>query len=215
MASSLLGNGAIAAGWIGDGATASNDFHSALLTASVYQPPVILNIVNNQWAISTYTGVAAGASATYAERARGYGLPALRVDGNDYLAVAAVSRWAVERVRAGFGPVVIEWFTYRAAAHSTSDDPAAYRPKDEAKAWPLGDPVDRLKRYLISQGVWSDAQHAQKEAEILQEVSEVQREVEAHGTFVNPQPRFPAEMFRGVYAELPDHLRRQRQDLGR
>lgn len=214
MASALLGNGTIAAGWIGDGATASNDFHSALLTASVYQPPVILNIVNNQWAISTYTGVAAGASATYAERARGYGIPALRVDGNDYLAVAAVSKWAVERVRGGFGPIVIEWFTYRAAAHSTSDDPTAYRPKDEAKAWPLGDPVDRLRRYLIQQGRWSDEQHAQKEAEILQEVSEIQREVEAHGTFVDPRPRSPAEMFRGVYADLPDHLRRQRQELG-
>lgn len=214
MASSLLGNGTIAAGWIGDGATASNDFHGGLLTASVYLPPVILNIVNNQWAISTYTGVAAGASATYAERARGYGIPALRVDGNDYLAVAAVSKWAVERVRGGHGPVVIEWFTYRAAAHSTSDDPTAYRPKDEARAWPLGDPIERLKRYLIAQGRWSTEQHTQKEAEILQEVSDIQREVESHGTFVNPQPRSPAEMFRGVYADLPDHLRRQRQELG-
>lgn len=213
MASALLGNGSIAAGWIGDGATASNDFHSALLTASVYQPPVVLNIVNNQWAISTYTGVAAGASATYAERARGYGIPALRVDGNDYLAVAAVSKWAIERVRGGYGPVVIEWFTYRAAAHSTSDDPTAYRPKDEAKAWPLGDPIDRLKSYLIAQGFWSEEQHTQKEAEILQEVSEVQREVEAHGTFINPQPRLPTDMFRGVYADLPDHLRRQQQEL--
>lgn len=85
MASALLGNGTIAAGWIGDGATASNDFHSALLTALVYQPPVIPNTVNNQWAISTYAGVAAGASATYAERARGYGIPALRVDGTTIL----------------------------------------------------------------------------------------------------------------------------------
>jgi 2-oxoisovalerate dehydrogenase E1 component alpha subunit len=214
MANALSGNGKIAAGWIGDGATASNDFHSALLTASVYQPPVILNIVNNQWAISTYTGVAAGASRTYAERARGYGIPALRVDGNDFLAVVAVSRWAVQRTRNGHGPVAIEWFTYRAAAHSTSDDPTAYRPKDEASAWPLGDPVDRLKAHLIGKGEWSEQQHSQKQAELLDEIIAVQKEVENHGTLLKPTPRSPARIFDGVYAELPDHLRRQRQEMG-
>lgn len=214
MANALRGNGLIAAAWIGDGATASNDFHSALLSASVYQPPVIFNIVNNQWAISTYTGVAAGASRTYAERARGYGIPALRVDGNDYLAVAAVSRWAVQRARAGHGPVAIEWFTYRVAAHSTSDDPSAYRPKDEAAAWPLGDPLERLKSYLIARGEWSEQHHAQKQAELFDEIVAVQKEVETHGTFLKPQPFSPAKIFEGVYAELPDHLRRQRQQMG-
>lgn len=214
MANALSDNGEIAAGWIGDGATASNDFHSGLLSASVYQPPVILNIVNNQWAISTYTGVAAGASRTYAERARGYGIPALRVDGNDYLAVTAVSRWAIERVRGGFGPVAIEWFTYRVAAHSTSDDPSAYRPKEEAAAWPLGDPVERLKDHLVGIGAWSEQRHSQKQAELFDEVVAVQKEVESHGTFVKPRPFSPAKIFDGVYADLPDHLRRQRQDMG-
>ncbi|SMX29212.1 2-oxoisovalerate dehydrogenase subunit alpha [Pelagimonas phthalicica] len=214
MANALSGNGQIAAGWIGDGATASNDFHAALLSASVYRPPVILNIVNNQWAISTYTGVATGGSRTYASRARGYGIPALRVDGNDYLAVAAVSKWAVERTRSGHGPVAIEWFTYRVAAHSTSDDPSAYRPKDEAKAWPLGDPVERLKAHLILQGAWSEARHVQAEAEILDQVTAVQKDVEAHGTFVTPKPTSPATIFKGVYAEMPEHLRRQRQEMG-
>jgi len=213
MANALRGNGQIAAGWIGDGATASNDFHGALLSASVYQPPVILNIVNNQWAISTYTGIAAGASRTYAERARGYGIPALRVDGNDYLAVAAVSRWAVERTRRGHGPVAIEWFTYRVAAHSTSDDPTAYRPNDEAMAWPLGDPIERLKQYLIREDQWSEAQHVQKQAEILEEVIAVQKAVEAHGTFVKPRPLPPARIFEGVFAEMPEHLVRQRREL--
>jgi len=214
MANALSGSDRIAAGWIGDGATASNDFHSALLSASVYQPPVIFNIVNNQWAISTYTGVAAGASRTYAQRALGYGIPALRVDGNDYLAVAAVSRWAIARARAGLGPVAIEWFTYRVAAHSTSDDPSAYRPKAEAEAWPLGDPVERLKHFLVGRGLWSDEQHAQKEAEILDSVIEIQKEVEARGTFLDPRPASPAKMFDGVYAEMPPHLWRQRQELG-
>ncbi|HUD92930.1 thiamine pyrophosphate-dependent enzyme [Sphingobium sp.] len=214
MANALSGNGKIAAGWIGDGATASNDFHSALLSASVYQPPVILNIVNNQWAISTYTGVATGASRTYAERARGYGIPVLRVDGNDYLAVAAVSRWAVERTRAGHGPIAIEWFTYRVAAHSTSDDPSAYRPRNEAEAWPLGDPIERLKAHLMLRQQWSEQQHAQKQAELFDEVVAVQKEVEARGTFVNPQPMSPAKIFEGVYADMPEHLRRQRQQMG-
>ncbi|CAO3359453.1 Branched-chain alpha-keto acid dehydrogenase, E1 component, alpha subunit (EC 1.2.4.4) [Azospirillum palustre] len=214
MACALRGTGEIAAAWIGDGATASNDFHSALLSASVYLPPVILNVVNNQWAISTYTGMAAGKSETYAARALGYGIPALRVDGNDYLAVIAVSRWAIARARKGYGPVQIEWFTYRAAAHSTSDDPTAYRPKDEAKAWPLGDPVDRLKTHLIARGDWSEERHLQAEAELLDEVTTVQKAVEARGTFVDPQPISPAEIFRGVYADLPPHLRRQRQEMG-
>lgn len=214
MACALRGTGEIAAGWIGDGATASNDFHSALLTASVYLPPVVLNVVNNQWAISTYTGTAAGRSETYAARALGYGIPALRVDGNDYMAVAAVSRWAISRARQGFGPVLIEWFTYRAAAHSTSDDPTAYRPKDEARAWPLGDPVERLKAHLIARGAWSQERHVQAEAELLDEVMTVQKAVEAEGTFVDPKPGSPAEIFRGVYADLPGHLRRQRQEMG-
>ena len=214
MANVLSNDGKIAAGWIGDGATASNDFHSALLCASVYRPPVILNIVNNQWAISTYTGLATGGSRTYAARARGYGIPALRVDGNDYLAVAAVSKWAVKRARSGKGPVAIEWFTYRVAPHSTSDDPSAYRPKDEAKAWPLGDPVNRLKEHLIRRGAWTEERHMQAEAEVLAEVTAVQKEVESHGTFVNPKPMSPSTIFKGVYAEMPGHLRRQRQEMG-
>ncbi|MEM7440127.1 MAG: thiamine pyrophosphate-dependent dehydrogenase E1 component subunit alpha [Pseudomonadota bacterium] len=214
MANALTGDGGIAAGWIGDGATASNDFHSALLCASTYQPPVVLNIVNNQWAISTYTGMASGNSRTYASRARGYGIPALRVDGNDYLAVAAVSKWAVQRARSGHGPVAIEWFTYRAAAHSSSDDPSGYRPKDEAAAWPLGDPVDRLKTHLIYRGEWSEERHIQTEVEILAEVTEAQKKVEAAGTLVNPGSMSASLIFDGVYAEMPEHLRRQRQEMG-
>jgi 2-oxoisovalerate dehydrogenase E1 component alpha subunit len=214
MACALRGNGKIATGWIGDGATASNDFHSALLSASTYQPPVVLNVVNNQWAISTNTAVARGKGDTYAARALGYGVPALRVDGNDYLAVLAVSRWAIDRTRSGHGPIVIEWFTYRAAAHSTSDDPSAYRAKGEAEAWPLGDPIARLKAHLIARGDWSEERHVQAEAELLDEVVQVQKTVESHGTFVKPKPTAPADIFNGVYAEMPPHLRRQRQEMG-
>lgn len=214
MAAALMKDDGIAAGWIGDGATASNDFHGALLTASVYRPPVVLNVVNNQWAISSCTGFAGGSrKTTYAERALGYGIPAIRVDGNDYLAVLAVSKWAVERTRKGLGPVLIEWLTYRVAAHSSSDDPSSYRSKDEAAAWPLGDPVERLKEHLILLEEWSDERHVQAEAQVLDEVRVVQKEVETHGTFVDPQPMSPVDILRDVYAEMPEHLRRQRKEL--
>ena len=132
MASALAGDTEIASAWIGDGATAESDFHAAMVFASTYQAPVVLNIVNNQWAISTFQGFARGSSATFADRGHGFGIPALRVDGNDYLAVHAASSWATERARRNLGPTLIEWVTYRAGAHSTSDDPVGYRPTDEA-----------------------------------------------------------------------------------
>jgi 2-oxoisovalerate dehydrogenase E1 component alpha subunit len=159
MASAIKGDRKIAAGWIGDGSTAESDFHAGLVFASTYKAPVVLNIVNNQWAISTFQGIARGGSGTFAARGLGFGIPSLRVDGNDYLAVYAVAKWAIERARRNLGPTLIEHVTYRVGAHSTSDDPAAYRPKTESDAWPLGDPVIRLKNHLIELGEWSDARH--------------------------------------------------------
>src|SRR4051794_3292778 len=199
MASAIKNDTKIAAAWIGDGATAESDFHAALVFASTYQAPVVLNIVNNQWAISTFQGIARGGSGTFAARGLGFGIPALRVDGNDYLAVHAVARWAVERARRNLGPTLIEYVTYRVGAHSTSDDPSAYRPKTESDAWPLGDPVLRLKQHLIRQGAWSEERHAQAEAEILAEVIAVQKEAETHGTLhTGPHPS-ARDMFEGVY----------------
>src|SRR6516164_8597727 len=182
MASAIKNDTKIAAGWIGDGSTAESDFHAALVFASTYKAPVILNIVNNQWAISTFQGIARGGSGTFAARGIGFGIPALRVDGNDYLAVHAVAKWAVERARRNLGPTLVEYVTYRVGAHSTSDDPAAYRPKTESDAWPLGDPVIRLKNHLIERGVWSEERHRQAEAEVMDMVMEAQREAESHGT---------------------------------
>ena len=140
MASAISGDTRIAAAWIGDGSTAESDFHAALVFASTYKAPVILNVVNNQWAISTFQGIARGGSGTFAARGLGFGIPSLRVDGNDYLAVHAVAKWAAERARRNLGPTLVEYVTYRVGAHSTSDDPSAYRPKTESDAWPLGDP---------------------------------------------------------------------------
>lgn len=214
MASAIKGDTKIAAAWIGDGSTAELDFHSAMVFASTYKAPVILNIVNNQWAISTFQGIARGGSGTFAARGLGFGIPALRVDGNDYLAVYAVARWAVERARRNLGPTLIEYVTYRVGAHSTSDDPSAYRPKTESEAWPLGDPVLRLKKHLVLRGVWSDERHRQAEAEIADEVLEAQREAESHGTLHEGGKPPKKDIFEGVYAEMPPHLARQRQKAG-
>ena len=214
MASAIKGDSKIAAAWIGDGSTAESDFHSALVFASTYKAPVILNIVNNQWAISTFQGIARGGSGTFAARGLGFGIPALRVDGNDYPAVHAVAKWAAGRARMNLGPTLVEYVTYRAGAHSTSDDPSAYRPKTESEAWPLGDPILRLKNHLILRGAWSDDRHKQAEAEILDEVIQAQKEAESHGTLHAGGGPSVRDIFEGVYAEMPPHVRRQRQKAG-
>jgi 2-oxoisovalerate dehydrogenase E1 component alpha subunit len=214
MASAIKGDSKIAAGWVGDGATAESDFHAALVFASTYKAPVVLNVVNNQWAISTFQGIARGGSGTFAARGLGFGIPALRVDGNDYLATFAVAQWAIERARSNLGPTLVEYVTYRAGAHSTSDDPSAYRPKHESEGWPLGDPIVRLKEHLIATGAWSEARHVQAESEVNAEVVAAQKEAEKFGTLHAGGKPSARDMFEDVYAEPPPHLRRQRQQIG-
>ncbi len=214
MASAYKGDRRIAAGWIGEGATAEPDFHHALTFAAVYRAPVVLNVVNNQWAISSHQEVAGGEEATFAARAIGFGLACLRVDGNDFLAVYAATQWAAARARANHGSALIELFTYRAGSHSTSDDPTRYRPEDEPATWPLGDPVERLAKHLIHLGEWSQDRHKQYEAEIGDVVRDTNREAEKLGT-LDTGPHFSVKtMFEDVYKEMPPHLRRQRQELG-
>ncbi len=188
MASAYKGDDKIAISWIGDGATAEGDFHNALTFAAVYRAPVILNIVNNQWAISSFMGIAGGLETTFASKAIGYGLPALRVDGNDFLAVWAATQWAEERARTNQGATVIELFTYRGAPHSTSDDPSRYRPADEHDRWPLGDPIARLKQHLIALGEWSADQHTEAEADAVAQVRAAGKESEAIGTLGQSRP---------------------------
>lgn len=214
MASAIKGDTRIAAAWVGDGSTAESDFHAALVFASTYKAPVVLNVVNNQWAISTFQGIARGGSGTFAARGLGFGIPALRVDGNDYLATYAVAQWAIERARRNLGPTLVEYVTYRAGAHSTSDDPSAYRPKHESEGWPLGDPLIRLKNHLIASEAWSEERHKQTEAEILETVIAAQKEAERFGTLHSGSKPSARDIFEDVYAELPPHLRRQRQQIG-
>lgn len=213
MASAIRGDDKIAITWIGDGSTAESDFHSALTFAAVYRAPVILNIVNNQWAISSFQGIAGGLETTFASKGIGYGLPALRVDGNDFLAVWAATQWAEERARTNQGATIIELFTYRGAPHSTSDDPSRYRPGDEHEKWPLGDPIARVKQHLIVLGEWSDAQQEEAEKEAVEKVRAAARESEAIGTLGQSRPSVKT-MFEEVYATEDWRLVEQRREVG-
>ena len=213
MAAEYRKTGDIAVAWVGEGTSAEADFHYALTFSTVYRAPVILNVVNNQWAISTSQNVAGGEQNPFAARAIGYGIPGLRVDGNDFLAVFAATRWAADRARAGGGPTLIELYTYRAAAHSTSDDPGRYRPVDEWEHWPLGDPIARLKQHLIARGEWSEAEHEQMETELEETVSKTWEKAISQGT-LNEGPHPPdSAMFEHVYKEMPAHLIEQCRQL--
>jgi 2-oxoisovalerate dehydrogenase E1 component alpha subunit len=214
MASAIKGDTRIASAWIGDGATAEADFHTALTFAHVYRAPVILNVVNNQWAISTFQAIAGGEGTTFAGRGVGCGIASLRVDGNDFLAVYAASHWAAERARSNLGPTLIEWVTYRAGPHSTSDDPSKYRPGDDWSHFPLGDPIARFKQYLIRRGIWSESQHEAEKAQLEGDILAAQKEAEQYGTLLDGHVPSAASMFEDVYETMPAHLRQQRQSLG-
>ena len=213
MASAYNGDDRIALAYIGDGTTAEGDFHEALTFASVYRAPAILCVTNNQWAISSFSGIAGGGQTTFAAKALAYGIPGLRVDGNDFLAVWAATEWAAERARSNHGATLIEFVTYRAAGHSTSDDPTKYRPADEAAHWPLGDPIERLRAHLTGLGEWDDARHAALIEELETEVKAAVKEAEAVGTLGKSKPPV-AEMFEGVFKELDWRLLEQRRELG-
>ena len=209
MASAIRGDSKIAVGWTGEGATAEGDFHTALNFAAVYNAPVIFNVVNNQWAISSFSGIAGAERATFAQRAMGYGIAGLRVDGNDALAVYAAQRWAADRARSNNGPTLIEFFTYRAEGHSTSDDPSVYRSADERAEWPLGDPVARLRDHLIALGEWSAEQNAAMDSEIDEEIKAAVREAEKNGILGHGLHQPDVTMFEDVFEAMPWHLKEQ------
>ncbi len=196
----------VAIGFCGDGATSQPDFHSAMNFAAVFKAPAVILCQNNHWSISVPTSRQT-ASRTIAIKARAYGMPGVRVDGNDVLAVHKVLSEAVERAREGGGPTFIEALTYRIGAHSTSDDPSRYRSDAEVEAWKKKDPLDRLRKYLVGQGMVDDAQDAALEEELTREIGEAVKAVEE----LPPPPR--GSMFEDVYAEMPWHLAEQRAEL--
>jgi 2-oxoisovalerate dehydrogenase E1 component alpha subunit len=209
MASAIKGDTRIASCWCGEGSTAEGDFHSAMTFASVYNAPTILNVVNNQWAISSFSGFAGAERTTFAARAIGYGIAGLRVDGNDALAVYAATRWAAERARSNKGPTLIEHFTYRAEGHSTSDDPSAYRSAQESAEWPLGDPIHRLKQHVIGLGFWDEERHAAVDLELAEMVKAATKQAEKNGVLGHGMHQPFETMFEDVFEELPWHLQEQ------
>jgi 2-oxoisovalerate dehydrogenase E1 component alpha subunit len=213
MASAARGDSRIAAAWCGEGSTAEGDFHSAMTFAAVYRAPVILNVINNQWAISSFSGFAGAEATTFAARAVGYGIAGLRVDGNDALAVYAATAWAADRARNNHGPTLIEHFTYRAEGHSTSDDPSKYRSAEERSKWPLGDPIARLKQHVIALGIWDEDRQAAMDREVAEQCKQAQRESEKLGVLADGLKQSFDTMFEDVFEEMPWHLKEQSEQM--
>jgi 2-oxoisovalerate dehydrogenase E1 component alpha subunit len=212
MASQYKGLDEVTITWIGDGASAEGDYHYALNFASIYNAPVILNVVNNQWAISTHANFATGGDE-FASRGLPYGLASIRVDGNDFLALYAVTKWARERAAAGAGATHIEVLTYRAGAHSSSDDPSRYRSDDEYTKWPGGDPITRLRDHLIEIREWSANQQEELEGRIDGEVMGAYKEAVKFGDLANGPYPSSDTIFTEVYEEEPWHLKEQHDEM--
>jgi pyruvate dehydrogenase E1 component alpha subunit/2-oxoisovalerate dehydrogenase E1 component alpha subunit len=191
---------------MGDGATSQGDFHSAMNFAAVFKTPCVLVCQNNHWSISVPVSRQT-ASASLALKGRAYGMPSVRVDGNDMLAVFKVVTDAVRRARSGLGPTFIEAVTYRIGAHSTSDDPTRYRTEEEVRAWERKDPLIRLQRHLVALGLTDDAKDAILRDELDGEITRAIHEVEDL-----PLPG-RASLFEDVYEKLPWNLLEQREEL--
>jgi pyruvate dehydrogenase E1 component alpha subunit len=206
MAMKLRKEPNVSFGFCGDGATSQPDFHAAMHFASTFQAPAVIVCQNNHWSISVPTERQT-ASQTLAVKARAYGMPGVRIDGNDVLAVYTTIRDAAARARSGGGPTFIEALTYRIGAHSTSDDPTRYRSQDEVDAWTRKDPIDRFRRHLLFTKVVDEAALAAIDEAIHAEISAAIAEAEAGA------PPARESLFEDVYAELPWHLREQRDEL--
>ena len=200
----LQGSDGVALTYFGDGASSEGDFHESLNLAGVTKAPVIFFLQNNGWAISTPRAIQT-AARSFAERALGYGIDGVVVDGNDLLAVYEVTAAAVAKARAGGGATLIESVTYRTGAHNTADDPSRYIDNDELAAWVAKDPIERVENYLRVKGIWSDST-----AEKLREecAAEVDRAVTAARAI--PLPTSDA-LFDHVYSDAPALVQQQRQ----
>jgi pyruvate dehydrogenase E1 component alpha subunit len=206
MGAKLDGKHVCSLAYFGEGSTSEGDFHEAANLAAVFGAPVILFCQNNGWAISV--PAREQSAAPIAKRADGYGLPGVRVDGNDVLAVYAVTKAAVDRARAGGGPSLIEAVTYRMGPHSTADDAARYRTDAEVERWRRRDPIERYRRYLSSAGIADDDFVASYEAEAEGWVADIRAAV----TSLDPPPT--GEMFSFAFADAPPTLERERLEAG-
>lgn len=207
MGLNLEGKNGLAIAYLGDGATSQGDVHESMVFAASFQAPVIFFCQNNHWAISEPVGLQS--KVPLADRAPGYGMPGIRVDGNDVLAVWAATRWAAQRARSGAGPTFIEAVTYRMGPHTTADDPSRYRDNAEVQGWQAKDPISRLKALLVSRGELDEEQEALVQARSDSLAAEIR---EACISLVDPSPM---SIFDHVYAGEHAILDRQREHYRR
>src|SRR5262245_36853470 len=193
--------------YFGDGASSEGVCQEAMNFAGVFQAPIVFVCVNNQWAISIPRSRQTRAK-TLAHRALAYGYPGIQADGNDLLAMVAVTQEAVARAREGHGPALVEAVTYRLTAHSTADDPAKYRNEADVRSWEEKEPLPRLRRYLTAKGVVDDGLHARFETEVD---AEVRAAIERAETRMREAR--PLDMFDNVYGDVPVEVDAQRREL--
>ena len=206
LAMKMRGDAAVAMGFIGDGGTSEPDFHAALNFAAVWKAPAVLICQNNQWAISVPSS-AQTASETFAIKARAYGMPGIRVDGNDLLAVLREVQRAVERARRGEGPTFLELVTFRMGGHSSADDPTRYRNESEVEHWTQRCPLARYRTYLEDAGLWDESKEEALAAELREEINAAVKEAE------KAELPPPVSLTEDVYGEDPPALKEQRENL--
>ena len=202
-AAKALGKDDVAMVYFGEGTTSTGEFHVGMNFAGVWKAPCVFVCRNNGWAISTPLEQQCAAK-TYASKAVGYGMPGIRVDGNDLLAMWQVAEEAIARARAGEGPTLIEALTYRVQGHSSSDDPSVYRDAKEPEEWEKRDPLNRLRAYMKHKGVYSEAGEKEIADKYNQQITDALATVDA-----TPPPSVES-MFDDVYEELPWHIKEQK-----
>jgi pyruvate dehydrogenase E1 component alpha subunit len=197
--------------YFGDGASSEGDCHEAMNFASVFQAPVIFICSNNQYAISVPIEKQMR-QETVAQRAIAYGMPGIRVDGNDVLATYVAAKEAIDRARAGGGPSLIEGLTYRLTPHTTADDPKRYRSDAECATWNAKEPLKRFKKYLINKGIWTEEEDAALEKALDAEIKAAAQSADA---LAKSEYSNPLSMFDHLYKEIPPSLQAQRDELAR
>ncbi len=202
MASSIKGEDTVALTYVGDGGTSSGDFHEAINFAGVFKAPVVFVIQNNQYAISV-PRKSQTSSKTLAQKAIAYDIPGILVDGNDIFAMYTVTKQAVERARAGQGPTLIEAYTYRLGAHTTSDDPTKYRKDEEVEEWRVKDPIRRFETYLLKEGVITEDYIEELKLELDAEVAKTFESIE------NQSDTEIEDIFKYQYEEMTPQLKEQ------
>jgi pyruvate dehydrogenase E1 component alpha subunit len=202
----------VALTFFGDGASSEGDCHEALNFAAVFRAPVVFVCVNNQYAISVPISRQMK-SETIAQRALAYGMPGIKVDGNDVLAVYAATKEAVDRARNGGGPTLVEALTYRLTPHTTADDPKRYRTEDEYKLWNTREPLKRFRKYIESKGLLNAEMEAALEAELDVTIKQAIQRAEAIAK--SEEANNPLSMFDYLYADTPPVLQAQREELAK